>query len=189
MFSFLLLALYFNLCYTKASHSYCAYASSFKGHKAHNCKRYFLRRLFVLLTHTIATSEWLLEVSASFIYWIISELYQGNIMSQLNRGYYESFTRAHSIKEYIKVCSCLLTINTWCHCCLWEDNNILKCDMALQYNFPISDFIWHLISWIWQLWKKTKNKLLHGRLQLHVIEELEAVAKFSELRENQRLNM
>lgn len=61
------------------------------------------------------------------------------------------------------------------------------CGMMLQNNFPISDFILKLISWIWQLGKK--NELLHDRLQLHVIEELEAVAKFSELRENQRLNM
>ena len=126
IFFFFFTAPCFNFCYTKANLS----ASSFKGHKVYNCKGCFLKRLFVLLTHTLATSEWLLEVSASFICLIISELYRGNIMSQLNRGYYESFTRAHSIKEYIKICSCLLTINTQSHCCLWEDNNILKCDTA-----------------------------------------------------------
>lgn len=147
MFFLLFTALFFNFCYTKANLCYSAYASSFKGHKVHNCKGHFLKRLFVFLTHTLATSVWLLEVSTSFIYLIISELYPRNIMSQLNRGYYKSFTRAHSIKEFIKICSCQLTINTWSHCCLWEDNNLLKRDMALQYNFPISDFIWQLISW------------------------------------------
>lgn len=69
---------------------------------------------------------------------------------------------------------------------MWEDNNILKCDMALQYNFWL-----YLTIDLLDLTavKKKPSKLLHGRLQLRVIEELEAVAKFSELRENQRLNV
>lgn len=53
--------------------------------------------------------------------------------------------------------------------------------MRLQYNFPTSDLF---DNWSLGFDKKKKAKLLH------VIEELEAVAKFSELREkNQRLNM
>lgn len=55
--------------------------------------------------------------------------------------------------------------------------------MRLQYNFPISDLF---DNWSLGFDKKKKKK---AKL-LHVIEELEAVAKFSELREkNQRLNM
>ena len=38
-----------------------------------------------------------------------------------------------------------------------KDNNIVNCDMALQYNFPVSDCIWQFISWIWQLWKKNRT--------------------------------
>lgn len=54
--------------------------------------------------------------------------------------------------------------------------------MRLQYNFPISDLF---DNWSLGFDKKKKKAKL-----LHVIEELEAVAKFSELRgKNQRLNM
>lgn len=138
-FSTPFLQLCFNFCFTKANLSYGVYVSSFKGHKVYSCKGHFLVRLFVLLTHFLATSDdcW----KSGFICVIISELYRGNIMSQLNSGYYDSFTRARCIKKFIKMCLCVLTINTWSHC-LWEDNNKL---MALQYNFTISDFIWQLI--------------------------------------------
>lgn len=47
--------------------------------------------------------------------------------------------------------------------------------MRLQYNFPISDLF---DNWSLGFDKKKKKAKL-----LHVIEELEAVAKFSELRE------
>lgn len=90
----------FNFCYTKANLSCSVHAASFKGHEVYNSKRYFLKRLFVLLRVLLLPQN---EDSASFIYLIISELYWGNIMSQLNRGYYESFARAHSIKAVVLI--------------------------------------------------------------------------------------
>lgn len=48
-------AMCFNFCYIKADLSCSACMSSFKGHKIYNSKSYVFKRLFVLLTCTVAT--------------------------------------------------------------------------------------------------------------------------------------